>query len=62
MLKDVGAGVIILLHDGDSEGKSDRRETVAALPLIIEGLKERGLKIETLPRLLGIEERAAAKN
>jgi len=29
----VRAGSIILLHDGDSEGKRDRRETVAALPI-----------------------------
>ncbi|HEV7844242.1 MAG TPA: polysaccharide deacetylase family protein [Pyrinomonadaceae bacterium] len=46
-------GSIILLHDGDSEGKEDRRRTVAALPLIIEGLRERGLHIVPLSQLLG---------
>jgi peptidoglycan/xylan/chitin deacetylase (PgdA/CDA1 family) len=61
VLKDVRAGSIILLHDGDSEGKSDRRETVAALPLIFEGLSERGLKVALLSRLLGIEEAAATE-
>ncbi|HZT58691.1 MAG TPA: polysaccharide deacetylase family protein [Pyrinomonadaceae bacterium] len=59
VLKDARAGSIILLHDGDSEGKADRRETVAALPLIFEGLKERGLKVAPLSRLLGIGEAAA---
>jgi peptidoglycan/xylan/chitin deacetylase (PgdA/CDA1 family) len=60
VLKDVSAGAIILLHDGDSVGKHDRAETVAALPLIVEGLKERGLQVEALSRLLGVEASAAA--
>ena len=50
------AGSIILLHDGDSEGKRDRSETVLALPLIIEGLRARGLRIVPLMQLLGEEE------
>ena len=50
------AGSIILLHDGDSEGKRDRCETVAALPLIIEGLHARGLRIVPLAQLLGENE------
>jgi peptidoglycan/xylan/chitin deacetylase (PgdA/CDA1 family) len=61
VLKGVSAGSIILLHDGDSEGRDDRRETVAALPLIFEGLSERGLKVAPLSRLLGIEEAAATQ-
>lgn len=52
VLRRAGAGSIILLHDGDSEGKEDRRETVAALPLIIEGLSTRGLHIVPLTKLL----------
>jgi peptidoglycan/xylan/chitin deacetylase (PgdA/CDA1 family) len=47
------AGSIILLHDGDSEGARDRHETVAALPLIIEGLGSCGLRIVPLTELLG---------
>ena len=39
VLRRVVPGSIILLHDGDSKGKQDRRETVVALPLIIEGLR-----------------------
>ena len=61
VLKDVRAGSIILLHDGDSQGKSDRRETVAALPLIFEGLNERGLKVAPLSELLGLVWGAAAE-
>ena len=61
VLKGAGAGAIILLHDGDSEGRERRGETVAALPLIFEGLKERGLKVEPLSRLLGVEAHATAE-
>jgi peptidoglycan/xylan/chitin deacetylase (PgdA/CDA1 family) len=52
VLRRAHAGSIILLHDGDSDGKADRRATVAALPLIIEGLRERGLSIVPLAELL----------
>jgi peptidoglycan/xylan/chitin deacetylase (PgdA/CDA1 family) len=60
VLRKARAGSIILLHDGDSEGKQDRRETVAALPLIIEGLRERGLRIAPLSKLLEEEVQLAA--
>jgi peptidoglycan/xylan/chitin deacetylase (PgdA/CDA1 family) len=53
-------GSIILLHDGDSEGKRDRRETAAALPLIIDGLRARGLRIVPLSQLLEEEVQLAA--
>ena len=46
------AGSIVLLHDGDSDDKGDRRETVGALPLIIEGLNDKGLHIAPLDQLL----------
>ena len=49
-------GSIVLLHDGDSEGQRDRQETVAALPLIIMGLRARGLRIAPLSQLLGEKE------
>lgn len=52
VLRQVRAGSIILLHDGDSEGKRDRGETVAALPLIIDGLRARGLRVAPLAHLL----------
>jgi peptidoglycan-N-acetylglucosamine deacetylase len=42
-------GNIILLHDGGG----DRAATVRALPLIIDGLRERGFKIVSVEDLLG---------
>jgi 2,3-diketo-5-methylthio-1-phosphopentane phosphatase len=50
-------GSIILLHDGDSSRKRDRSATVAALPIIIEGLQARGLRVVPLSQLLGPEKR-----
>ena len=52
VVRQAEAGAIILLHDGDSENRSDRSATVAALPLIIEGLKEKGIRIAPLSDLL----------
>jgi peptidoglycan/xylan/chitin deacetylase (PgdA/CDA1 family) len=53
VLRDVGAGSIILLHDGDSENRRDRRATVEALPIIIDGLREKGLRVAPLSELIG---------
>jgi cellulose synthase/poly-beta-1,6-N-acetylglucosamine synthase-like glycosyltransferase/peptidoglycan/xylan/chitin deacetylase (PgdA/CDA1 family) len=44
-----GCGNIILLHDGGG----DRRETLRALPLIIEGLRARGYEIVPVSTLIG---------
>jgi peptidoglycan-N-acetylglucosamine deacetylase len=52
ILQDVRPGSIILLHDGDSSLKRDRIQTVMALPIIINGLKRRGLKVVPLSQLL----------
>lgn len=41
-------GAIILLHDGGG----DRSETVAALPRIIERLRQRGYQLVTVPHLV----------
>lgn len=41
-------GAIILLHDAGG----DRAQTVAALPIIIRGLRNRGYRLVTVPRLL----------
>ena len=55
VLKTVQPGGIILLHDGwDRDGKKDRTPTLEALPLILQGLKDRGLEFFTLDRLLGM--------
>jgi peptidoglycan/xylan/chitin deacetylase (PgdA/CDA1 family) len=41
-------GAIILMHDAGG----DRAETIAALPKIIKGLRGKGYKLVTVPRLL----------
>jgi peptidoglycan/xylan/chitin deacetylase (PgdA/CDA1 family) len=41
-------GAIILMHDGGG----NRSETIAALPRIVRGLRKRGLRPVTVPRLL----------
>jgi len=52
VLRKVRAGSIILLHDGDSSKKQDRKNTVEALPLIIKGLRDSQLPIVPLSQLL----------
>lgn len=37
-------GAIVLLHDGSPHGDESRRQTVAALPAILEGLRARGYR------------------
>jgi peptidoglycan/xylan/chitin deacetylase (PgdA/CDA1 family) len=41
-------GEIVLMHDAGG----DRRQTIAALPEIIEGLRSRGYRPVTVPQLL----------
>lgn len=49
-------GGVILLHDGAGlQGGNDRGATLEALPVIIDGLKARGLKIVPLDELLGVD-------
>jgi peptidoglycan/xylan/chitin deacetylase (PgdA/CDA1 family) len=49
-LAGLDAGSILLLHDGDGyDAQGDRMQTAAALPMIIRGLRERGLDFATLP-------------
>lgn len=48
VLADARPGSIILLHDGGG----NRTVTVRALPLILSGLRRRGLRMVTVPRLL----------
>ncbi len=54
----VGPGDIVLLHDGRSPGSSlgpgHRRNTVAALPEILDVLARRGLKAVTLDELFSM--------
>jgi peptidoglycan/xylan/chitin deacetylase (PgdA/CDA1 family) len=48
VLEEVSPGAIVLMHDGGG----DRSETVAALPQIIEGLRDRGYRLVTVPQLV----------
>ena len=50
-------GAIVLMHDGGlGGGRVDRSSTVAALPRIIAGLRERGYGLVTIPELTGVAE------
>ena len=57
VLSQAHPGGIILLHDGGAgEGNPDRAATVAALPRIIEGLRERGLELVTVPEIIELSD------
>lgn len=54
VLQQAHPGAIVLMHDGGlGGGNPDRSATVAALPRIIDGLRERGYTFATIPRLTG---------
>jgi len=55
ILSKVRPGSIILLHDGlDGKLTADRSVLLTALPLVLEGLRARGLQPVTVPELLGL--------
>lgn len=55
-------GDILLLHDGwETRPGADRRNTAAALPLILEKLKAEGFRFVTVPELLGVAGRPVAE-
>lgn len=45
-------GSIILLHDGSPDDRLDRSQTVAALPAIITGLRQRGFRFVTIEQMI----------
>ena len=47
-LRGAKPGAIILLHDGGG----DRAQTVQALPAIVRGLRNRGYRLVTVPRMM----------
>lgn len=49
VLKKIKPGGIILLHDG----LLDRTRTIQALPILLEGLRDKGYRTTTVGRLLG---------
>jgi len=55
ILERVRPGSVILLHDGiDGDIGADRSVVEEALPIILQGLEDKGLKPVTLDRLLGV--------
>jgi peptidoglycan/xylan/chitin deacetylase (PgdA/CDA1 family) len=48
-------GSILILHDGTPLGEADRRQTVAALGVILERVRSRGLRAVTVRELLASE-------
>jgi len=56
-------GAILVLHDGDSApgaAKGSPAHVVEALPAILEGLRQKGLKVVPLEELNGLKSRRAA--
>jgi peptidoglycan/xylan/chitin deacetylase (PgdA/CDA1 family) len=54
IVRKAGPGSIIVLHDGlDGDPTADRTVLVRALPLILDGLREKDLRVVGLDRLLG---------
>jgi peptidoglycan/xylan/chitin deacetylase (PgdA/CDA1 family) len=56
--KALGPGAVLLLHDGGPG--VDRSQTAAALPAIIAAARGRGLRLVTLPELMGDDGSGAA--
>lgn len=54
VMRYAGPGGIALMHDGGG----DRSQTVGALPVMIEKLKEQGYEFVTIPELLEMQEEA----
>lgn len=52
-LRLIRPGGILLMHDGKTP---PRETTVQALPLLLEGLRQRGYRCVTIPVLLGLKE------
>lgn len=60
LLSKIGPGSIILAHDGGhTPGRPviDRASSMAALPLLLDGLARRGLQAVDVPRLLALDRR-----
>ena len=51
VMKNVGNKKIVLFHDSDYLGKASRQNTVLALPKIIDMLKDRGYRFETINQM-----------
>jgi len=52
ILRHIRPGMIILAHDGEPCRPIDRSKTMKALPILVDGLLERGYRFVTVPELL----------
>jgi len=52
IIKRVEPGSIIIMHDGGTWGKVDRSQTIGAVPLVIDELRENGYEFLTVTELL----------
>ncbi len=52
VLKRTEPGSIIIMHDGGTWGKIDRSQSVKAVPIIIESLREKGYRFLTVSDLI----------
>ncbi len=58
ILRGAGPGGVTLLHDGqdtDAFPKADRSRTIAAVPRIIDRLKDDGYRFATVPQLMSLD-------
>jgi peptidoglycan/xylan/chitin deacetylase (PgdA/CDA1 family) len=51
-------GMIILAHDGEPGHPLNRGKSVAALPLLIDGLQKKGYRFVTVPELLALDKKS----
>lgn len=54
VLSRIKPGSIIIMHDSGTFGKIDRSQTVAAVSIIIDTLRERGYRFLTIGELIGL--------
>ena len=51
VMEHIGGNKIILFHDSDYQCKASRQNTVIALPVIIDSLKELGYNLVTIDKM-----------
>ena len=56
VVKRVTPGSIIIMHDGGTWGDVDRRQTIEAVPIIIDKIRAKGYQFVTLNKLLDGDE------
>jgi peptidoglycan/xylan/chitin deacetylase (PgdA/CDA1 family) len=58
IIETVRPGAIILAHDGDATHRLDRTRVMKSLPLLVQGLQEKGYRFVTVTELLRLGEEA----